>query len=138
MVKKTQSIEAKNPTFKAFSHRDWFLPYIYVWMHVCLCRRLHSLEDLAWKGCWSSETISSSSPLTYSSFFPLPCPPKPFYATCLRLYIYMSFMLHVPQNFYITNFFGIVASLWGLARYGHHIVATSLLFLDIWNCLFLF
>ena len=27
MVKKTQSIEGKNPTFLAFSHPDWFLPY---------------------------------------------------------------------------------------------------------------
>ena len=31
MVKKTQSIEGKNPTFfLAFTHPDWFLPYIYV------------------------------------------------------------------------------------------------------------
>ena len=26
MVKKTQSIEGKNPTFLVFSHPDWFLP----------------------------------------------------------------------------------------------------------------
>ena len=30
MVKKTQSIEGKNPTVKAFSHPDWFLPYILI------------------------------------------------------------------------------------------------------------
>ena len=30
MVKKTQSIEGKNPIFlKAISHPDWFLPYTY-------------------------------------------------------------------------------------------------------------
>ena len=28
MVKKTQSIEGKNPTFLAFPHPDWFLPYM--------------------------------------------------------------------------------------------------------------
>ena len=28
MVKKTQSREGKNPTFLAFLHPDWFLPYI--------------------------------------------------------------------------------------------------------------
>ena len=28
MVKKTQSIEGKNPTCLAFPHLDWFLPYI--------------------------------------------------------------------------------------------------------------
>ena len=28
MVKKTQSIEGKHPTFLAFSHPDWFLPYV--------------------------------------------------------------------------------------------------------------
>ena len=27
MVKKTQSVEGKNPTFLAFPHPDWFLPY---------------------------------------------------------------------------------------------------------------
>ena len=28
MVKKTQSMEGKNPNFLAFLHPDWFLPYI--------------------------------------------------------------------------------------------------------------
>ena len=34
MVKKTQSIEAKNPTFLAFLHPDGFLPYM-------VCSALH-------------------------------------------------------------------------------------------------
>ena len=29
MVKKTQGTEGKNTTFLAFSHPDWFLPYIF-------------------------------------------------------------------------------------------------------------
>ena len=28
MIKKTQSIEGKNPTCLAFSHPNWFLPYV--------------------------------------------------------------------------------------------------------------
>ena len=32
MIKKTQSIEVKNSTLLAFSHPDWSLPYIYIYL----------------------------------------------------------------------------------------------------------
>ena len=49
MVRKTQKIKGTNPTFLAFSHPDWFLPYLdklycnlvqgfFLWLHIsCFC-----------------------------------------------------------------------------------------------------
>ena len=42
MVKKTQSIEGKSPIFLAFSHPDYFLPYIYFFCCNCysFCKKI--------------------------------------------------------------------------------------------------
>ena len=50
MVKKSQRIEGKNPTFLAFSHPDCFLPYIYICIvSICsICAVLCRFLSWAW------------------------------------------------------------------------------------------
>ena len=97
MVRKTQSIKGKNSTFLAFSHPDWFLPY----MLFCVINALFSTVDiflfyfssfLLVNGYFFSISLFSIILFNFLTFYTAP----PLYYSILKCFYVLTFLpLHL-------------------------------------------